>query len=129
MSLLTKFLSLFRRPEPARLKLDSRDEYWREAAMCALEPYLNLDRISPIEWDYIAASLALSAECQSMAFGHDCIPNPLDAEVRELKTKLKANECAHEEREREWSKATAEALRVRSGRRVFLRDGELEVDP
>lgn len=126
MRFLRRLLNRFRR-KPPRLKLDLRDDYWREAAMCALEEHIDLERFQPGEWDSIAKSLAGSAEHVGMAFGEDCIPNPRDTEIGELKAKLKAAAKHHDAREEAWGKAVKDRLRLRHTDQVWLsRDGELE---
>ena len=78
-------------------------EYWIEAVECACyEAGVSLTKEQATQ---IAGSMQMSHENQGMAFGHDCIPNPLSTELdnerRKKKDELKAAEakgrCAREE--------------------------------
>ena len=70
------------------MKEDYKVRYWREALECALDEIGASDKLTKEEIAAVAASLEASAECQSMAFGYDCIPNPQTLEIEELKRKL-----------------------------------------
>lgn len=61
----------------------SRIAYWRASVAESMEGMhiaLTSDQL-----DAIAESLAISAENESLALGYDAIPNPLAAEVEELR--------------------------------------------
>lgn len=44
----------------------------------------------------LADSAESGHECYGMAFGHDCIPNPMSSEVERLKAQIKKLEEQHE---------------------------------
>ena len=60
--------------------------YWSEALYSAMED-AGIKDFAPTkeQMEKIVKSLQISRDCESMAFGHDCIPNPLSTEIRELK--------------------------------------------
>lgn len=70
------------------MKEDYKVRYWREALECALDEIGAFDKLTKEEIAAVAASLEVSAECQSMAFGYDCIPNPQTLQIKELERKL-----------------------------------------
>lgn len=62
---------------------DYKLNYWIESVACSLEEQgvsLPQETIKAIAKDMIN-----SAECEGMAFGHDAIPDPLNAEIEQLK--------------------------------------------
>lgn len=61
-------------------------DYWKEAVSSSLEENSLLHLVSDEALDAIAKDMINSAECQSMAFGYDCIPSPAKAE-RSVKEK------------------------------------------
>lgn len=71
-------------------------DYWKEAVSSSFEENGLQATDSIIE--NVAKDMVNSAECQSQAFGHDCIPNPAKAEksaqVKNLEAKIK--ELEHE---------------------------------
>lgn len=71
-------------------------DYWKEAISCSFDEH-NMKYPDDII-ESIAKDMINSAECQSMAFGYDCIPNPTKAEesirVKNLEAKIK--ELEHE---------------------------------
>jgi len=107
---------------------DPYHEYWREAAQCAIDEAGVNVMLLPEQWDAIAKSLQGSHECYGMAFGHECIPNPLQAEVRARDDKLKRQEASSDAH----VAALEEALCRRMGVRrdavwVEYRDGQVSV--
>ncbi len=69
-------------------------EYWKE---CIEDAFSENDIVatdeqikSVVEW------VEGASENMSMATGSDCIPNPMNTEVDELKAKIKKLEAAHE---------------------------------
>ena len=66
-------------------------DYWKEAVSSSFED--NDLRATDAVIESIAKDMINSAECQSQAFGHDCIPNPAKAEqssrVKNLEAKIK----------------------------------------
>lgn len=66
---------------------DPYRNYWIEAVECAL------DDVGITATDEqiisIAASMETNHECYGMAFGHDCIPNPVVLEKEKLEKDLK----------------------------------------
>ncbi len=107
----------------------SRDplfEYWREALCCSLDE-AGVTTLTSEQLDSVTNGLLGSRENESMAFGRDCIPNPMRAEVTDLESKVKRLEQEHDARERAWSKAVAGKLRVHHDTSISLnRDGYLE---
>ena len=75
---------------------DYKLDYWKEAVSSSLEEN-NLQATDAVI-ENIAKDMINSAECQSQAFGHDCIPNPAKAEksaqVKNLEDRIK--ELEHE---------------------------------
>jgi hypothetical protein len=65
---------------------ESRIAYWVETVEEALAA-VGLEA-TPDQLNQIANDVQIAHECYGMAFGHDSIPNPLAAEIKELKTKL-----------------------------------------
>lgn len=60
----------------------NREEYYREAVMCAAD---EADvALTPDQVTTMAKCLMTSMECESMAFGYECIPNPLNAEIESI---------------------------------------------
>lgn len=70
-----------------RYKLD----YWKEAVSSSFEEN-GIQAIDAII-EVVAKEMINAAECQSQAFGHDCIPNPAKAEksaqVKNLEARIK----------------------------------------
>lgn len=102
-------------------------DYWDDALGCALEAVGKFEALTRDERRQVAESLATSAENQSMAFGHDCIPNPKDSEIASLKTQ-------HEREIAEWEAADL-AYRTSVARRrgvepndVYIRNGRVVYD-
>lgn len=68
---------------------DAYQQYWREAIECALDEVGKQDLLTSEEYDKVAITLMRSHEMHGMAFGHDCIPNPMEVTVKTLELKLK----------------------------------------
>lgn len=70
---------------------DYKLNYWKEAVSSSFDEH-NLKYPDDII-ESIAKDMINSAECQSQAFGHDCIPNPAKAEksaqVKNLENRIK----------------------------------------
>lgn len=77
--------------------VDPKLSYWKEAVQIAFDEVgVSMDIISDDDWDRVAGSLQISAEQEGMAFGYDCIPNPIEQENKALKQKidfLKVHDC------------------------------------
>lgn len=71
-------------------------DYWKEAVSSSFEE--NDLPLTDAIIENVAKDMINSAECQSMAFGYDCIPNPAkaekSAEIKRLEAKIK--ELEHE---------------------------------
>jgi len=67
--------------------------YWIEAVDSALEDIGKQNILSNNDIKRLAESLIISSEQQSMAFGYEHIPNPLQSEIEKIKleyeTKIK----------------------------------------
>lgn len=68
--------------------MDAYQNYWKEALACALDELGLYHALTPEQYDAAAKSLMFAAEQQSMAFGHDCIPDPRDEVEAKLKAKI-----------------------------------------
>ena len=69
-------------------------DYWKE---CISEAFDEAGITATEEQiAMVAGDVQVSHENYGMAFGHDCIPNPLEAEVKKLKDELKNKEDNHE---------------------------------
>lgn len=70
---------------------DYKLDYWKETVSSSFDEH-NLKYPDDII-ESIAKDMINSAECQSQAFGHDCIPNPAKAEksaqVKNLEGRIK----------------------------------------
>jgi hypothetical protein len=70
--------------------------YWKESVSSSFEE--NGLQATDAVIESVAKDMINSSECQSQAFGHDCIPNPAKAEksaqVKNLEAKIK--ELEHE---------------------------------
>lgn len=75
-------------------------EYWKECLMGAAEECELI--LTDIQADYIADCISRGHENYSMAFGYDCIPNPI---VSEAERKLRILEEREKQRE-EWEDST-----------------------
>lgn len=62
-------------------------DYWKEAVSCALDEAGITASDEQIE--QIAGAMESSHENYGMAFGHDCIPNPLQLENARLSRELR----------------------------------------
>lgn len=66
-------------------------DYWKEAVSSSFEE--NGLPLTDAIIENVAKDMINSAECQSMAFGYDCIPNPAkaekSAEIKNLESKIK----------------------------------------
>lgn len=60
--------------------------YWIEAVESALEEIDKLSYFSNKEIKTLAETLCISSEQQSLAFGYEHIPNPLEAEIIKIKS-------------------------------------------
>lgn len=74
-------------------------KYWIEAVETALEEIDKLHNFTNAEIKDLAENLQISAEQESMAFGRECIPNPLQTEIQNLKAQHKKEIEVHEHRE------------------------------
>jgi hypothetical protein len=76
--------------EPGKMK-DFKLDYWKEAVSSAFDEHSLKYPDDIIE--SIAKDMINSAECQSQAFGHDCIPSPAksekSAQVKNLEGRIK----------------------------------------
>ncbi len=61
----------------------------------------------------IAKDMQGAHEMYGMAFGHDCIPNPLKTEIKQLEGKLVKQEECNNSREQNWRNAVARAAGYR----------------
>jgi len=68
---------------------DNRLNYWIEAVECALEDANKLNMFSNDDIKTLAENISISAEQESMAFGTEHIPNPLETEIQNMKSKHK----------------------------------------
>lgn len=69
-------------------------DYWHE---CIAESFDDAGITATEEQIKTVASWVEGAhENYGMAFGHDCIPNPMETEVNELKKKIEKLEQSHE---------------------------------
>lgn len=72
----------------SELKLDAYEQYWREAAICALEEAgIDINGITSGQWDEIGTALRTSEQCRSQAFYTP--ESPLRSENERLSRKLK----------------------------------------
>lgn len=69
------------------MQKDYKLAYWIESLECSLDSIGCLDKLTKPQIEQVAGDLEVSAENQGIAFGHDAIPNPLNQEIRELKSK------------------------------------------
>jgi hypothetical protein len=90
----------------------STKSYWKESLECALDSYGLLSAIPSDALDKIAGDLETSYENIGTAMGYDAIPNPLQTEIKELKTKHHAES---ERKERHYEAAIG-ALKQEVGR-------------
>lgn len=75
--------------------LTPRAEYWREAVMESIESVgVSIDLLTSEQWDEVGRSLAITSECQSLAF-----PSP---DYRDPVADLKAEFKAFREHEHQW---------------------------
>jgi len=99
-------------------------EYWIEAVECACdEAGVSLTKEQATQ---IAGSMQVSHENQGMAFGRDCIPNPLSTELDNERRKKKDELKAAEAREDALKKNIASRYNVPVW--VSVRDGRVEVE-
>jgi len=91
----------------------SKDEYWEEALEIALEDEGASNALTKEQISNIAGALAVSAENEGMAMGHDTIPNPMTADVNALKRELRKAEEEAEKRERIYQSGIARLKNVR----------------
>ena len=69
-------------------------DYWEECiSIAADECGLKLTKD---QLECLAGSVECGHENYGMAFGHDCIPNPMNAEVESLKKRIRELEDKHE---------------------------------
>ncbi len=62
-----------------------RQNYWLESLQSSADEHgVKMTKEQEIA---IAKDLETSHDCYGMAFGHDCIPNPMSAELKEEKAK------------------------------------------
>lgn len=81
-------------------KLSNSEEYWREAfaeCLCSIGIF---DKVNSEQLDGAGRDLAIWHDNYGMAFGHDCIPNPIEQERDKLskasqveKEKIHCKEC------------------------------------
>jgi len=76
--------------------------YWIEAVESALEEVGKLTLFSKDDIKILAETLQISSEQQSMMFGYENIPNPLESEIQKIKsefekkiTKLEQNDLVY----------------------------------
>ncbi len=102
--------------------------YWRESLVCALDEAGAFGVLTDAQIDIVSRSLMTSAENASTASGADCIPNPLHAEIDQLK-----RDHARLEKELREDKETArrEIARVNNVRddQVIIAGGRVEIWP
>jgi len=75
-------------------------DYWIECLECSLEENGLSSKLTKSEIELIARDIDRGADMKSMAFGHDCIPNPIKLENERLnkeleleKSKIHCKEC------------------------------------
>lgn len=69
-------------------------DYWEE---CISEAFEDAGIIATSEQiDAVASWVEGAHECYGMAHGHDCIPNPANTEIEELKKRLRKMEQKYE---------------------------------
>ena len=62
--------------------------YWIEAVESALEEVGKLTLFSKDDIKILAETLQISSEQQSMMFGYENIPNPLESEIQKIKSEF-----------------------------------------
>lgn len=76
----------------------SDPDYWQETVEISYKEHTGKDLPSDVA-EAMGGDLAVSAENESMAYGHDEIPNPKDSEMRNLekrhKTEIEEMEKQH----------------------------------
>ncbi len=102
---------------------DARFDYWKEALECSLHEAGASGVLSDDVVDLVAQGLVGSAENQSMAFGHDCAPNPVNAEIANLKRLREADQKEHEARIAAHRKTLANFARCDVSRVVEVNGG------
>lgn len=98
-------------------------DYWIEAVESALEDVNKLDMFSNDDIKSLAETLQGSSEQESMAFGTEHIPNPLEAEIRNIKSKHKKEIKQYEKRELVYRQNVADRHGPRVGPNQVYIDG------
>jgi len=85
-------------------------DYWEEC----IESAFNEAGITATQEQIksVAADVAVSHENYGMAFGYDCIPNPLLSEIQKLEQEIKRNKEKHEIQLHGIKKGVAERRKV-----------------
>lgn len=102
--------------------MDAKTKYWKEALQEAFADnpsmaFTFVKDISEESWTDLAASLAVSAENESMAFGYDKIPSPYLAEIAQLEKQRRMDEEAYR-RDLSVMKSNYESIIARLRQRV-----------
>lgn len=108
------------------MKNDPYLSYWRECVgemLCEIGLY---EKVTPEQLETAAEFVQESHDQYGMAFGHECIPNPLKADVEELQRKRKDDERKSSEREDALKSHIASKYNVPVW--VSVRDGRVEVE-
>ena len=98
-------------------------DYWIEAVEAALEDIGKLNNYTNEELKTVAESLIISSEQESMAFGYDCIPNPLESTIRDMKSKHESEIKQYEKRESVYRQNVADRHGPRVGPNQVYIDG------
>lgn len=110
----------------AKTAIDSTLSYWIEALECALDECGAWGVLNSEQMQQVARSLVMSAEMQGQAFGHECIPNPLQAEIDSLKKRHASELALSESREERFRGELARRIGVEP-RRVVIHNERIEV--
>jgi hypothetical protein len=99
-------------------------DYWEEAFCFACEE-AGIPLPSKEQRKLAADSLEHSHDMYGMAMGHDCIPNPLNTEVKELQEKIKSMEKEHRKTLQYAENYIAERINCGKGTVHVHNDGEI----
>ena len=104
--------------------------YWIEAVESALEEVEKLDVFSKEDIINMAETLQISSEQESMAFGTEAIPNPLESEIRNIRSRHEKEISEFEKRDLIFRKNIANRHGPRVGpENVHIEGGNVEYDP